>query len=434
MVICKPINYTQVRSIISKSPSVKLSKIKRRPAESRINHQIQENIRKQQLFRDEEKKLGQKKDDIHELLKFKDFIEIDWKKDANEIERLKQEITVLEQTSDQLKILNEQLKSIEEQIKNVNQERSELENNKGNLEGKIVGYNGSSQKCVNILANNPFTEAQDLPNINEYLQKENYTIESIDRELDKTQKSINKIKESNESQEKSLGLNIVAKMFQYKSTYPAETIDIPLKIESIPEFIGIHDKIKYDNLPKYEENFKKYLREGTIQSIASFKLKLETNAKDIKKNIKTINNFLRQLEYNRGTYIELISEDAPENDIREFKAELRDCIAETFGNEDVYNEDRFYKVKKLLDKFKGATLTENNWTNRVTDVRNWLTFSATEKFFNDNTEKEFYNDSSGKSGGQKEKLAYTILASALAYRFGPAGNRARIEIFPICNH
>ena len=33
-------------------------------------------------------------------------------------------------------------------------------------------------------------------------------------------------------------------------------------------------------------------------------------------------------------------------------------------------------------------------------------------------EKEFYAGSSGKSGGQKEKLAYTILASALAYQFG----------------
>jgi uncharacterized protein YPO0396 len=33
-------------------------------------------------------------------------------------------------------------------------------------------------------------------------------------------------------------------------------------------------------------------------------------------------------------------------------------------------------------------------------------------------QKEFYSDSAGKSGGQKEKLAYTILASALAYQFG----------------
>jgi hypothetical protein len=36
LVICKPVNYIQVRSIISKSPSIKLSKIKRRPADSRV--------------------------------------------------------------------------------------------------------------------------------------------------------------------------------------------------------------------------------------------------------------------------------------------------------------------------------------------------------------------------------------------------------------
>ena len=33
------------------------------------------------------------------------------------------------------------------------------------------------------------------------------------------------------------------------------------------------------------------------------------------------------------------------------------------------------------------------------------------------TEYEHYADSGGKSGGQKEKLAYTILAASLAYQF-----------------
>src|SRR5699024_3629822 len=33
-------------------------------------------------------------------------------------------------------------------------------------------------------------------------------------------------------------------------------------------------------------------------------------------------------------------------------------------------------------------------------------------------EFEHYTDSDGKSGGQKEKLAYTILAASLAYQFG----------------
>src|SRR5262249_8548656 len=35
----------------------------------------------------------------------------------------------------------------------------------------------------------------------------------------------------------------------------------------------------------------------------------------------------------------------------------------------------------------------------------------------DDTEYEHYADSAGKSGGQKEKLAYTILAASLAYQF-----------------
>jgi uncharacterized protein YPO0396 len=51
-------------------------------------------------------------------------------------------------------------------------------------------------------------------------------------------------------------------------------------------------------------------------------------------------------------------------------------------------------------------------------VRNWFEFSASERWRSDDTEREHYSDSGGKSGGQKEKLAYTILAASLAYQFG----------------
>ena len=60
----------------------------------------------------------------------------------------------------------------------------------------------------------------------------------------------------------------------------------------------------------------------------------------------------------------------------------------------------------------------DSWTDRVTDVRNWFVFAASERWRSDNTEFEHYTDSGGKSGGQKEKLAYTILAASLSYRFG----------------
>ncbi len=43
--------------------------------------------------------------------------------------------------------------------------------------------------------------------------------------------------------------------------------------------------------------------------------------------------------------------------------------------------------------------------------------------------KSFYAGTSGKSGGQKEKLAYTILASALAYQFGLNYQEERSQSF-----
>lgn len=65
----------------------------------------------------------------------------------------------------------------------------------------------------------------------------------------------------------------------------------------------------------------------------------------------------------------------------------------------------------------------------MTDVRNWFQFSASEKWLEDDREYEHYSDSSGKSGGQKEKLAYTVLAASLAYQFGLQRGEERSRSF-----
>ena len=62
-------------------------------------------------------------------------------------------------------------------------------------------------------------------------------------------------------------------------------------------------------------------------------------------------------------------------------------------------------------------------------MRQWYTFGAIERYEEDHKEKEYYSDSSGKSGGQKEKLAYTILASAIAFQFGLSWDEARSRSF-----
>lgn len=77
----------------------------------------------------------------------------------------------------------------------------------------------------------------------------------------------------------------------------------------------------------------------------------------------------------------------------------------------------------------GSAEADRRWTNKVTDVRNWFTFAASERWHEDDREHEHYSDSGGKSGGQKEKLAYTILAASLAYQFGLAFGEVRSRSF-----
>ena len=122
-----------------------------------------------------------------------------------------------------------------------------------------------------------------------------------------------------------------------------------------------------------------------------------------------------QINYTASTYIQLHCETSRRPEIRDFKNQLKNCF-DNVGQQDIEdNEERFKNIQtRLLKRFQ----EEDTWTNLVTDVRNWLDFSVSERYRADNSEKEHHTDSSGKSGGQKVKLAYTILASAIAYQFG----------------
>jgi uncharacterized protein YPO0396 len=218
-------------------------------------------------------------------------------------------------------------------------------------------------------------------------------------------------------------------MQDYKNVFPAETLELSVEIESLPEFIREYEKIINEGLPEHENRFKEMLNKNTIQDISVFESKLDAHSKQIKKKIDEINKHLKEIEFNKGTYIELSTESSSDKEIRDFKKDLKDCFADIFDDSDAYTENRFYMVKKFLDRFMSNENKDTEWTKKVTDVRNWFLFSASERFFEDGSEKEYFSDSAGKSGGQKEKLAYTILASALAYQFGLVYGEPRSKSF-----
>ena len=220
-----------------------------------------------------------------------------------------------------------------------------------------------------------------------------------------------------------LSEKIVAAMKAYLVAYPIAAGDADASLEAAGEYRRMLQALVADDLPRFERRFKELLNENTIREIAGFNAQLQREKQQMRERIEEINHSLRGIDYNPNRYIVLEAELSPDHEVREFQGALRSCIegALTGSEDEAYSETKFVRVKEIIDRFRGRdglAELDRRWTRKVTDVRNWSVFSASERWREDDREHEHYADSGGKSGGQKEKLAYTILAASLAYQFG----------------
>jgi uncharacterized protein YPO0396 len=228
--------------------------------------------------------------------------------------------------------------------------------------------------------------------------------------------------------------NVQSRMHELKREFPVESAELDARVEAVSGYRELAARLQGDDLPRHEERFRRMLREGTINDIALLRSQLDTDREAIERKLERINASLASIDYRDGSFITLLAVANPDVEVREFKEQLRACLGETLASdgEDLYTEAKFQQVKALVDRFRGREgliELDARWRRKVTDVRQWLLFSASERWRADGGEREHYADSGGKSGGQKEKLAYTILASALIYQYGLTETRAHDRSF-----
>ncbi|WP_109510456.1 ATP-binding protein [Nocardioides speluncae] len=204
--------------------------------------------------------------------------------------------------------------------------------------------------------------------------------------------------------------------------WPELRADMDVSVESRADFLAFRARVADDDLPRFEAEFKEQLNKNAIQELAGFNNWLNRQASAIDERVERINEALGAVPYNPGRYIRLEKEPTTNQEVSQFRADLRNLTNDSLAVDgDQYSEQRFLDVKRIIERFRGRdgyADSDKAWTRRVTDVRNWFVFSASERDVETHDEWEHYSDSDGKSGGQKEKLAYTILAASLAYQFG----------------
>lgn len=380
--------------------------------------------------------LSQRLDTLARLEEFNYFEELDWPRMTIEIAQLMAERQQLESSSDVLKQLNKDLRDCQSKLENATQYLQSKRDNRSKVEQRSADAKALHQQTALLCqgAADPAQTALLEAMRSQALGEQQLTVESCDSreqelrswlqtKIDNETKALNRLTEK-----------IIKAMAAFKQAFQLETADIDASLDASFEYANLLAQLNKDDLPRFVSRFKELLNVNTINEIASFNAQLARERETIKERIAHINQSLGQIDYNPGRYIVLETQTSPDAEVRDFQQELRACTADSVGESDdaQYSEAKFLQVKAIIDRFRGReglTEADRRWSAKVADVRNWFLFAASERWREDHSEHEHYSDSGGKSGGQKEKLAYTILAASLAYQFGLEWGAARSRSF-----
>ncbi len=388
----------------------------------------------------EQKTIVDRRSLLDKLVEYRDFRELDWPAIAIAVAKLEDERFRLEASSDVLKALMEDLTSMELALKKTEEQLLAQRDRRAKTEQKISDAELLRGQTEALLGDaDAALYAARLASLQtQALGQQSITVESCDHREREMREWLQKAIDADDARIKRLREKIIEAMHTFSTRYPLETQEVDVSVESADDYRGLLAKLAADDLPRFETRFKELLNENTIRELVHFNSQLNRERETIKERVDRINLSLTQIDYNPGRFIALEPQAAMDAEVRDFQTELRACLdgslsdAASGAGGDQYSEAKFLQVKHIIERLRGRegqAEQDRRWTAKVTDVRNWFVFAASERWREDQREHEHYSDSGGKSGGQKEKLAYTILAASLAYQFGLAWGETRSRSF-----
>lgn len=243
------------------------------------------------------------------------------------------------------------------------------------------------------------------------------TLESLDHVTNLVERGLNAELRALESRLSELRNSIVQRFSEFNRVWPALAGGLDATLESAEDYLAKLKRLEDDNLPAFEDRFFSLLREQSDQNLTLLTAKLDEERSAIRSRMELVNESLRTAPFNSGTHLVIDTTDKAIEDVRLFRASLKESLSHSFSNDRDLAEERFKALAALVKRLASQETADKNWRNFVLDVRQHVEFVARE-LDEDDLEVEVYRSGAGKSGGQRQKLAATCLAAALRYQLG----------------
>jgi uncharacterized protein YPO0396 len=352
---------------------------------------------------------------VRSVLSVHSFTEIDFRSVQVELGRHNHEKKQLEESSNKLKALKAQLEETQNRLDANKDYIEDVKHKTWDCERAIDENKKVRERLSVLLQQHPgFTREPVTQQFGDLQQKDRVEIEDIPvvekQVTDRLTGQLNyQTRLVNEAREAMLPA-----MTNFLRDYPEHTVNLQASADFAPEFTTLLAQIKNEELPQHKQRFEEFLGTNLIGDMAMFHTNLLEHEKGIRNRVDSVNGALRKIPFSDTSHVQIVAQPTRADDIRQFRAQLKDCFA---GGLHPSAEDRlriFARIRELMSRFE----KDEVWTRRVTDARQWLEFGVREIADADGREVNYFSASSGKSGGQKTKLAFTILASAITAQYG----------------
>lgn len=227
------------------------------------------------------------------------------------------------------------------------------------------------------------------------------------------------LKKTNQKKE-NIGKELVKIMSSFQQQWPIIANDWIPDISYIEDYINHLFKLEQEGLPQLQERFKERLNKHATESLARIQQQLEAEKDEIRERIQVINTVLKRTEFRKNTYLKLNTKIEQYTNVIEFSKLLKNALS-LFTSDD--HERRFNILKEIVSQLdKASNLAAHTLESlRLLDPRYQMSFFAEELDNQTGAVIDVLESSSGKSGGEKESFAGTIVAASLAYALTPDG-------------
>lgn len=353
------------------------------------------------------------------LKDFKSFADLDVGAIKVELTKLEAELDMLEHNpeiaklqklyDDSVKALND----IDVRIRDMNRKIGGIENDLNDLKQKIERHQENSQieipdttyelllKCmgqVKLTSENVFLDNNPTALRHELTVKR-------ERASENAQNAQTKI------------VSVISSFYANESWYTICS-DWGKEFEAYPNYLKHLENIQNEGLPKLVEEFKAKLNTEVTQSVACIVQKIDQELSLIKDRIGQINNVLKRAEFNENSYLSIEPKKLTNPTLQEFDRDSRK-VMNMLSLDD--HEARYRAISKVIRTLETALSSNSQEMKTVLDPRLRMQFLANVIDANSGEIKDTLNSSSGKSGGEKESFAGSVLAASLAYVLTPEG-------------